>query len=157
MPGKCLTLTKGIHMTIFSQCNRKLSSTSNFFCSFFLNFVIRINSLPHWWLLMPEPLLLLEKSLPKVPSHPPFCCLHCATINTSWPPEFLWILSNFLALPGSPSRKPFQVQVLGTWEPEVQSFRVQSFSVQILIGFLIQASIVGFSGNIFIILSRTFW
>lgn len=30
---KCLTLTKGIHMTIFGQCNRKLSSTSNLFNS----------------------------------------------------------------------------------------------------------------------------
>lgn len=29
MPRKCLTLTKGIHLTIFGQCNRKLSSTSN--------------------------------------------------------------------------------------------------------------------------------
>lgn len=33
MHRKCLTLTKGIHLTIFGQCHRKLSSTSNLFNS----------------------------------------------------------------------------------------------------------------------------
>lgn len=33
MHRKCLTLTKGIYLTIFGQCNRKLSSTSNLFNS----------------------------------------------------------------------------------------------------------------------------